>query len=448
MSVFVGRERERARLTGRLHAALGGAAQVVLVAGEPGVGKTRLATETAEVARGLGMAYATGRATDDDGSPPLAAVRQVLRALGLPDPLTTPAAGEGAEAAARERFRRQEAVTEALTAAAAPQGLFVLLDDVHWADAGTLQLLVHLARGLGPARVAVVATYRSTETTGRATLRDALGGLAGEPAVERVRLTGLSEGEVNAQLDAVAGFSVPASVAAAVHRRTRGNPFFVGELGRLLSSAEITDERGLPDGVRDAVAARIARLSPAGGTVVRAAAVLGTTVDPAALAAATGLDLPDVLTVLDEATAAGIVADGGFTHDLVRESAALDVATAERMTLHARMAAHLTGRSGADTRPAEVAHHLVESLPMGDAAAAVDWSPAGRRPGHGAAGLGAGGGLVRPGPRRGGRRPADPGAAGRTADRPRAGAGARVRHRRRAPVAAGRGGDRAGVRRR
>ena len=78
--------------------------------------------------------------------------------------------------------------------------------------------------------------------------------------------------------------------------------------------------------------------------------------------------------MLDEATGAGIVADGGFTHDLVRESAALDVATAERMALHARMAAHLTGRSDADTRAAEVAHHLVESLPIGDAAAAVAWS--------------------------------------------------------------------------
>jgi predicted ATPase len=242
-----------------------------------------------------------------------------LRALGAPDPLTTETTGgERAEAAASERFRRQEAVTEALSGAAAANGLFVLLDDLQWADAGTLQLLVHLARGLGPARVAVVATYRSTETAGRAALRDALGALAGEPAVERIRLTGLSAQEVNAQLDAVAGFTVPAEVAAAVHRRTRGNPFFVGELGRLLSTAEVTDEQGLPDGVRDAVAARIARLSPAAGTVVRAAAVLGATVDPVALAAATGLDLPDLLGLLDEATAAGILADGGFTHDLVR----------------------------------------------------------------------------------------------------------------------------------
>jgi DNA-binding CsgD family transcriptional regulator len=375
VSVFVGRDREREQLAAVLRTASAGAARVVLVSGEPGVGKTRLAAEAAAVARGLGMAHATGRATDDDGSPPLAAVRQVLRAIGSPDPLTTQAAaGERAEAAAQERFRRQEAVTEALTAAAATRGLFVLLDDLQWADALTLQVLVHLARTLGPARVAVVATYRSTDTAGRAALRAALGTLASEPAVERIRLTGLSEPEVNAQLEAVAGFTVPACVAAAVHRRTGGNPFFVGELGRLLSAAEVTDEKGLPDGVRDAVAARIARLSPAGGTVVRAAAVLGTALDPAALAAATGVDLPDVLAVLDEAAGAGIVADGGFTHDLVRESAALDVGTAERMALHARMAAHLTGRSDAGTRAAEVAHHLIESLPTGDAAAAVTWS--------------------------------------------------------------------------
>lgn len=364
-----------------------GAGSAVLVGGEPGVGKTRLAAEVAAEARGLGMVVAVGRATDDEGSPPYRPVSQVLRALALPDPLGAGAgADERADVAARERFRRYEAVSEALCGAAAPSGLYVLLDDMHWADAGTLRLLVHMVREV-PARLVLVVTYRTTETAASAVLGESLAALAAEPVVERVALTGLSEEEVGRHLDAVAGFAVPAEVAQAVHKRTHGNPFFVGELGRLLSGAPpAADVPRLPDGVRDAVRVRLARLSPPCQRVVRAAAVLGPAPDASALAHVTGLELADVFAVLDEAAAAGILAaaGAGFTHDLVREAAAAEVPTAERMVLHARMAAGLRHRPDADARAAEIAHHLVESLPMGEAAEAVAWS---RRAGDRAAAL-------------------------------------------------------------
>ncbi|MFC4041094.1 AAA family ATPase [Dactylosporangium siamense] len=477
MPTFVGRERETARLAARLRAAVAGAGSVVLVGGEPGVGKTRLATQTAGVARDLGMVVAAGRATDDEGSPPYRPVSQVLRVLGLPDPLGGGAVADGrADVAAQERFRRYEAVSEALRAAAAPAGLFVLLDDLHWADAGTLRLLVHVARDV-PGRLVLVATYRTTEPATDAVFGGSLAALAVEPVVERIVLTGLSEAEVGRQLDAVTGFAVPAGVAQAVHRRTHGNPFFVGELGLLLTGSPpavaepgllllpagsppavaepgplpagsppaVTEpgllllpagsppavaepgllllpagsppavaepgplpagsppavaELRLPDGVRDAVRARLARLSAQCRRVVRAAAVLGAAPDAAVLAEVTGLEPAGVLSVLDEAAAAGILTrdagtwwgtagspeggGDGFTHDLIREAAAAEVPTAERMLLHARMAAGLCGRPDADARAAEIAHHLVASLPLGAAAEAVAWS---RRAGDRAAAL-------------------------------------------------------------
>lgn len=387
MSAFVGRERERALLGARLRAAVDGAGSAFLVGGEPGVGKTRLAAEVAAAARDLGMVVAVGRATDDEGSPPYRPVSQVLRALALPDPLGGVAAGdERADVAAQERFRRYELVSEALRAAAAASGLYVLLDDMHWADAGSLRLLVHIAREV-PARLVLVATYRTTEAAARTKRGESLAALVAEPAVERVVLTGLSEEEVGRHLDAVAGFSVPAGVAQAVHRRTHGNPFFVGELGRLLSGSPPEGvEPRLPDGVRDAVRVRLARLSPPCQRVVRAAAVVGPAPDAPGLAQVTGLDLAEVLAVLDEAAAAGILAGpgDGFAHDLIREAAAADVPTAERMVLHARMAAGLRDRPDADARVAQIAHHLVESLPMGEAGEAVAWS---RRAGERAAAL-------------------------------------------------------------
>jgi len=375
VSIFIGRDRERADLAERVRAASAGAGQVVLVAGEPGVGKTRLAEEAAAGARALGMVCAVGRATDEEGSPPFRLVRQVLRAVGVPDILKTGNAGdERVDVAARERFRLYDAVTEAIVAAAAPQGLFILFDDVHWADAGTLRLLVHLVRELGDSRVAVVATYRSTETAGNPALSDALAALAREPSAVRLRLAGLTEPEVNEQLNAVTGFAVPQTVATAVHKRTLGNPFFVGELGRLLADDQMTEEQHLPDGVRDAVRARLGRLTPDCRTVVCAGAVLGTALDATVLSAATGLNLDAVLAALDEAGAAGIVSSAGFSHDLIREAAAQEVVTAQRLALHARTAQCLMDRANADGRVAEIAYHLIESLPVGDAAAAVAWS--------------------------------------------------------------------------
>ena len=173
---------------------------------------------------------------------------------------------------------------------------------------------------------------------------------------------------------AITGWPVPTSVAAAVAHRTQGNPFFVGELARRLATS--TDDR-LPEGVRDAVRDRLNRLSPDCRRLVCAAAVLGSDVDPVVLAGAADQPLTAILAALDEAVAAGILGSGNglrFAHDLIRDAARLEVPTADRLRLHRRTAEQLTARGDGDLLVSEIAFHWLESLPDGDAVAAVAWA--------------------------------------------------------------------------
>ncbi|MPY80813.1 MAG: AAA family ATPase [Actinophytocola sp.] len=380
-ATLVGREHECDRLRAALAAAQRGQGQVVLVAGEPGIGKTRLAEESVLIASGLGMTTAWGRAVDDEGSPPFWPFRLVVRSLaaGDGDPWLGLAASQpepaSSELRAQERFRVFEAVTAHLMAAAGEAGLLLVLDDLQWADVSSLRLLVHLVRAVGTAPIAVVGTYRDTETGSREALRQALGELAREPAVTRLRLVGLTESQVAEQLASVAGAPVPAELAAAVSRRSQGNPFFVGEL------ADTLPETGdlahvLPDGVRDAVRARLATLGQCTRTVVTTAAILGTAVDVVAVGHVTELGPAEVLAALDEAAAAGVLhaERWEFGHDLVRDAARAEASRSVRLDVHRRMAEYLGGLTDADTRSAELAHHWLESLPLGDPAQAVAWA--------------------------------------------------------------------------
>src|SRR5579859_4452520 len=168
--MLVGRGPERAVLAGCLRSALDGRRQVVLVAGEPGAGKTRLAEEALDQAGELGLVRALGRASEDEGSPPYWPFLQVFRGLsgGWPVELGGGLApGDEPAGSAQERFRLFEVVTESLVTVAEPNGLLIILDDPQWADAATLRLLVHLATGVSPARLMVLATYRDTETAGQ-----------------------------------------------------------------------------------------------------------------------------------------------------------------------------------------------------------------------------------------------------------------------------------------
>ena len=383
-AVFVGRAPELALLAAQVRAACGDQGRVVLIGGEPGIGKTRLAQEASARAAEAGMPCVRSRASEDEGCPPYWLFRQVVHGVAA---IHEPGAEQRAalalaapglwrrkvqpDAPAERRFQMFESVREFLVDAAAGAGLLIVLDDLHWADPPSLRLLRHLATGIGTARLLLLATYRDTETAGRDEFRALLAALAREDAVSKISLTGLSQDEVACQLAAITGSQVTPEVAAAVCRRTHGNPFFVAELGRLLGSGA----SGLPEAVRDAVHARLSALTPGCRAVLCPAAVLGAAIDPSAVAVVTQRDIAAVLACLDEAAAAGLVTSGGgwrFSHDLIRETALLELPTAGRLTAHARMADYLRRRP--DASPAVVAHHLLESLPAGDAALAARWA--------------------------------------------------------------------------
>ncbi|WP_394617664.1 ATP-binding protein [Lentzea sp. JNUCC 0626] len=369
---FVGRAEESELLAGQLGAARSGSGRLVLIGGEPGIGKTRLAHEVATLAEASGIPVVWGRASDDEGCPPYWLFRQVARALtdSLPSALID---GGTSTDSATARFEAFEAFSEQLRAHASDAGLVVVLDDLQWADAASMALLVHVARGMARSRLLLVGTYRDTENSGREMLTATFAAVSREAGLVRVRLAGLPTADVHRQLEAATRGPVTAEMAALVHHRTGGNPFYVNELAPLLDRAAET----VPDGVLDTVRARLARLDPVCRELVSIAASLGSGLDAAQLAAVTDWPLDTVLNALDEAAAAGLLAPGEnrrFQHDLIRDAARADLPTATRARAHARLAAWLATRPDAAERVAEIAHHWLASAPVGDPGQAAEWA--------------------------------------------------------------------------
>jgi tetratricopeptide (TPR) repeat protein len=360
---IVGRRAELGVLAERLDAARAGRPAVVLLEGEPGIGRTRLLEGLGVLAEREGLAVRWGRAAS--GGPAYWPWRQALRPLvgAVPDPVRRILADPGSAQAAEpdERFGLFEHVVGFL-AGAAGDGLVLLLDDLHLADLASLLLLAHLARADLRAPLLVAASLRPAELDAdRAAAR---ADLLRQAATTRIELAGLSPEAVGEQLALVLGAPCAPAVAADVAARTGGNPLFVREVGLAAGTA------GTPTAVRDAVRARLAAL-PA-RDVLTAAAVLGAEVDAEIVAAAVAQPLPDVLDRLDEAVAAGLLrhADGlRFAHEIVREAVAADLGAGTRARVHLRAAEHLDRTGG---RVHEVARHRLAALPLGDPARAVE----------------------------------------------------------------------------
>lgn len=354
----VGRERELALLDDAMRAAMGGSGRVLLVRGEPGIGKSSLARAAWAGAAALGLNAVWGRASEAEGAPPFWPWRQVVDI-------------DAETFAAGDRFVAFEEVVHRLVEGADQTGAFVVLDDLHWADPGTVALFVHVAHAIENSRLVLLGTYRDTEP-GRTDLVRSLSGLAGRSWVTFVRLAGLCDVDVARQLAAVTRTSVDEATVSRVVRRTRGNPFFVVELGRVLADGS-GDE--LPDAVRAAIERRLSALPDAAQGVVAAASVLGDAGDPGALAAVADLPLDAVLDGTDLAVGAGVLDAGlGIAHDLISEAARAGIGSRRLLGMHARAGDYLRARPDAEEHADEIAHHLVSALPLGDPAAAVAWA--------------------------------------------------------------------------
>jgi hypothetical protein len=394
---LVGRVGELARLRAALAATAEGGARVVAVAGEPGIGKTRLVDEAAAEAGAGGAAVVRGRASEESRAygPWRAALRPLVAAAsGLPadvladvrrltgdgrPPEALGTSPDGEEA----RLRMFDAVAALVRAAAADRPLVIALEDLHDADRSSLALLGHVVGAAPDARLLIILTHRPAGLGAEDPLAAALDALERDGRLERLPLGGL---DADAVLQLVPGAG--AATARALHERTGGNPFFVRELGRLLAERGMPAGEGaelpalVPDRVREVVGRRLAPLEPATREVLAIAGVVARPFTIAGVARVGKLDREAVAHALEPAIAGRIVearADApgryGFAHAIVRDAVYDDLAPAVRGKLHAALAALLeeSRAAGGDATAAEAARHALAAARCG-ADPAPAWS--------------------------------------------------------------------------
>ncbi len=331
-----------------------GRGRLVLLGGPAGIGKSRLADTAADLAERRGIAVARSYAIDDPGAPPLWPWTRLIRDWPGADALPKFEAGDAAA-----RFTLFVTFADVLADRANIQPLLVILEDLHWADSLTLELLRHVTAGLAALPVGVLVTHRDSP------IRPVLAELTGRDVARAVTLTGLSPAEVAAWLPDLIGHP-DAALAAAVHEGTGGNPLLV----RLAAQdPAMSGEVGEPrPALRALAAARLAVLDRPTRRVVEAAAVLGERVAPDILAEALGEPVDARIAV---ALSAGILRTDGdgiaFEHALVRD--AVYAQTADRADVHRRIAAALAQQPQAPA--GVVAMHWDRA---GDVAECLGWA--------------------------------------------------------------------------
>ena len=353
--VLVGRDAELAVLDALVSRAAAGAGGVVLLCGEPGVGKTRLAREIAGRADGAVVSW--GACRECEGAPPLWPWMQVLRWLGG----TMSTAGVAGGSAAR--FQLFERIGHALRESAASVPQLVVIDDLHRADEASLRLLAYLSETLWPSPIGMIVTYRDTEVWPASLAAGVIAGLARGPGTHRCELGGLSEESVARWLRAAGLDGVDASD---LHARTGGNPLFISESIRLVAggSRPGTRLRSVGEVIRE----RLAPLPAGCREALEVASVLGRDFDYAPLAAALRTSPSQAVAALDPAVDARLVGPEGsragayrFVHTLIRDAVEEQIAPSRRAELHARVFTAL--RDTGWGQASDLAHHAVQARP-------------------------------------------------------------------------------------
>ncbi len=379
-SIFVGRVVERAQLEAALDVADQGEPGLVLIGGEAGIGKTRLVTELATVASTRGALVVRGQCLDMKAATlPFAPFVDILRGLastaraaaGIIElaqlvPAVASSRGSNARlASGGDRLRLFHAILERFAEAAQDRLLLLVIEDLHWADASSLDLLRFVAGGVSTERLLMLATFRTDELHDRHPLPATLGELVRLPHVARFDLPALTEAEVADQLTGIGGRRPADDTVKRTFARSDGNPFFVEELaGRAADTP-------LPATLRDALATRWEALSPETRAVVTAAAAIGHEGGHALLARISSRTEGQLHHALREATDHHVLVRADprttigflFRHALIQEFAYRELLPTERAALHRAIVKALQASGGSS---GEIARHafLARDLPL------------------------------------------------------------------------------------
>jgi tetratricopeptide (TPR) repeat protein len=421
--VFVGREAELRQLQSAFDAATSGQSSLTMVVGEPGIGKTALCEQLATyVSLRNGRALVGHCYEEGSFSLPYLAFVEALRTYAQSRDVSElkKELGTGAADVARivsevrerlkiqprpkgdpeeERYRLLQAVTDFLGNAAVAQPLLLVVEDLHSADQGTLEMLGHVARNLAGKRVLLVGTYRDIEVDRTHPLSAALAELRRLPSFGRVLLRGLNADEVRRMLASITGQEVPWGLAEAVHRQTEGNPLFVqevvrylaedkaitrGEGGRWQVTRDTPIEMRIPDGLRDVIGKRLSGLSEGCNRLLPVAAVIGRDFRLEVLQKVSGMSDEELFEALEEAkkavvveerAGAGAVVNYRFAHAFFRQTLYEEIIAPRRIRLHQQVARALEGvyKSRLGEHAAELAEHFSHSSDSADLKKAVSY---------------------------------------------------------------------------
>jgi tetratricopeptide (TPR) repeat protein len=419
--VFVGREPELKQLQSAFDGAISGQGALMMVTGEPGIGKTALCEQLATYVTLRGGRTLVGHCYEAGSlSLPYLAFVEALRSYvlsretkDLKDEL-----GSGAADIARiiseirerlkiklrtqkdpeeERYRLLQGVSEFLSNAASVQPMLVVLEDLHDADKGTLEMLTHISRNLAGTRLLIVGTYRDVEVDRSHPLSATLAELRRVSTYGRVLLRGLNPDEVRRMMESITRESVPWGLAEAVHRQTEGNPLFVQEVVRYLAEERLITrkegrwqptkdtplEMSIPEGLRDVIGKRLSLLSPECNQLLSVASVIGREFALETLKAVAGIN-EDVfvnalkeavqLSILEERSQRGVVRYR-FTHAFFRQTLYEEMIAPQRLKLH-RQVAHTLETLYAnrlEQHATELTEHFSHSTDPADLKKAVEY---------------------------------------------------------------------------
>jgi tetratricopeptide (TPR) repeat protein len=375
---FVGRDRELRELENGLESAIAGRGGLLLISGDPGIGKTRLCEELVDRAAARGVQVAWARCWEAGSQPAFWFWEQLLGQLS-DNPLPAPHPGGTAEDPDVARLRYFDDMVDRVRRVASAAPLVLVVDDLHWADVASIRMLAYLASQLRDIPALVLASTRDVDATPGSAAGDAIGLLA--RSAGHVRLSGLDAGEIHALIDSMA----EDVDAGSLHHHTGGNPLFALELARHLdargSKLRADEMPPVPATVRGVLTHRLNALTPDCRAALDVAAVVGDEFGVDVVEAVTGLDRHRLLELVDEAVRAHLVRDAGvaayaFTHPLVRATLYDDLRIARRVRLHERVGVALEARraQGANVDPAALAHHFLEAAPGGTAAKAAGYA--------------------------------------------------------------------------